>query len=79
MNCVCDMPLGHCYGCGPAAFGLDAGPAGAPYRAAVRGAVLGAVVGALLGGPAGMFWGSGLSALLNGLFSDAIDRKLRVA
>lgn len=79
MTCACNTPVGHCYGCTPAAFGFDPGPAGAPYRAAARGALLGAVSGALLGGPAGLVLGSGLGALLNGLFGDTIDRKLRTA
>lgn len=46
-------------------------------HAAARGVFLGAIVGAMLGGPAGLFWGGGISAALNGLFGDAIDRKLR--
>jgi hypothetical protein len=79
MSCTCAVPTGHCYGCAPAAFGFAAGPAGDPYRAAVRGFVLGAVTGAVLGGPMGLFIGGGLSAALNGLFGDALDRKLRAA
>ena len=46
-------------------------------RAAARGAILGGVVAFLLGGPSAMLWGGGISAVLNGLFGDAVDRKLR--
>lgn len=48
-------------------------------RAAARGAILGAVVGALLGGPTGLFFGGGLSAVLNGLFADGLDKRLAAA
>lgn len=78
--CTCpNVPEGGCYGCAPSVFGLDPGPAGARPRAAVRGLILGGAVGALLGGPGGMVLGGLLSAVANGLFGDALDRKLRGA
>jgi hypothetical protein len=44
-------------------------------RAAARGALFGAIVSFVVCGS--VIWGAGLGGLLNGLFADAVDKKLR--
>lgn len=64
---ACDNERGRCFTERPASL-FDP-------RAAARGAIFGAVVSLVVCGS--LLWGAGLGAALNGLFADAVDRKLR--